>query len=197
MKANLVLTIAVISALTACSSSGPTINHDPSTFERVTQTTDVIAPDWMDRPPKSDSSNLWVTGTANSVDYGSSRQKAMLDAQLHLGQKLNGEISALLQQYNNDVGDTFVQNTTTNVKELVAETDLAGFDVDKITTIHIDGKYQTFVLIRYPLAATNEILKEKLGIKVQLNSEKQMATGQAILDDELDAKRARDASAAE
>jgi hypothetical protein len=143
----------------------------------------------MNNPPQSDKNTLWVVGTADSVNYGSSRQKAIMDAQLHLGDKLNGELNALVQQYKNDVGNSYVENTTTNIKKLIAETDLTGYSIEKTATVRIDGVYQTFVLIRYPIGETNQLLRAKLEQKFQRESGMRAAQGQIDLNRELKAKR--------
>ena len=194
MKANQVLSVTALSLaalLTGCS-SGPSIKNDPGTYNRMTSSVEVISPEWMDNPPKSTKTDLFVTGTASSVNYASSRQKALLDAQMHLGDKLNGEINALVQQYRNDVGDSYIENTTTNIKKLIAETDLTGYNVDKMATIKIDGKFQTFVLLHYPIGETNELLKAKLAQKMQRESVMRAAQGQIDLQKELDRKNQRE-----
>lgn len=185
------LTMLAVASLTGCS-SGPTIKSDSGTYQKLVNSPEIVAPEWMDNPPKSDKNHLYVTGTSDSVNYGSSRQKAMLDAQLHLGDKLNGELNAMVQQYKNDVGDSYIENTTTNIKKLIAETDLTGYNVEKITTIKVDGKFQTFVLLHYPIGDANELLKQKLGMKLQRESVMRAAQGQIDLNKELDRKNKRE-----
>jgi hypothetical protein len=187
MKTKLAVLILTLGVLAGCS-SGPTIKSDSGTYQKITQSPEIVAPEWMDNPPKSTKERLYVTGTADSVNYGSSRQKAMLDAQMHLGDKINGELNAMVQQYKNDVGNSYIENTTTNIKKLIAETDLSGYSVDKITTIKIDGKFQTFVLLEYPIGDANEILKQKLAMKQQRESVMRAAQGQIDLQKELDRK---------
>jgi hypothetical protein len=183
--------LALVAVLTGCS-SGPTIKNDSGTYQKIVQSPEIVAPEWMDNPPKGDKNNLYVTGTADSVNYGSSRQKALLDAQMHLGDKVNGELNAMVQQYKNDVGNSYIENTTTNIKKLIAETDLSGYNVEKISTIKIDGKFQTFVLLHYPIGDANEVLKQKLAIKQQRESVMRAAQGQIDLSREMDRKAQRE-----
>lgn len=187
------LAVAVlVGLLTGCGSTGG-VKNDPTTYQKVTSSPEIVAPEWMNNPPQSDKNTLYVVGTADSVNYGSSRQKAILDAQVHLGDKLNGEINALVQQYQNDVGNSFIQNTTTNVKKLIAETDLTGYNIEKFSTIKVDGVYQSFVLIRYPIGETNELLKAKLAAKMQRESVMRASQGQIDLNREVKAKREAEA----
>ena len=195
MKSTKLVSLAVLGlvvSLTGC--GGLNVKDDKTQYQRVATSVEVIAPEWMDNPPKSTSTDLYATGTSTSTNYGSSRQKAMLDAQMHLGDKLNGEINALVQQYRNDIGESYIETTTTNIKKLIAETDLTGFNVEKISTIKIDGKFQTFVLLHYPMGETNELLKAKLTQKLQRESVMRAAQGQADLQKELDRKAQREAA---
>ena len=97
MKLKTFVSVAAVALLAACSSTKPT----PVAMQPVMQTQEVQAPEWFNNPPASTKDVLYVTGTSNSVNYGSSRNKALLDAQVQLGDKLNGEMNALVQQYQN------------------------------------------------------------------------------------------------
>lgn len=192
MKIKLIAGAMIAWALTGCGSTPP-VKADANAFQKVATSPELVAPDWMNNPPQSDKNTLWVVGTADSVNYGSSRQKAIMDAQLHLGDKLNGEINALVQQYKNDVGNSYIENTTTNIKKLIAETDLTGYSIEKTATVRIDGVYQTFVLIRYPIGETNHLLRAKLEAKMQRESVMRAQQGQIDLQRELDRKANRQA----
>lgn len=187
MKLKTFATVAAVALLSACSSTKPT----PVVYQPVQQMQEVNAPDWFNNPPASTKEVLYVTGTSNSVNYGSSRNKALLDAQVQLGDKLNGEMNALIQQYQNDAGDSYASSTTTNVKKLIAETDLTGFSVDKLATIKVGSEFQTFVLLRYPLGEANELMKRKLANQERKELNLKQRQGQIDLQRELDRKANR------
>lgn len=187
MKLVTFATVAAVALLSACSSTKPT----PVVYQPVQQMQEVNAPDWFNTPPASTKEVLYVTGTSNSMNYGSSRNKALLDAQVQLGDKLNGELNALIQQYQNDAGDSYASSTTTNVKKLIAETDLTGFSIDKLSTIKVGSEYQTFVLLRYPLGEANELMKRKLANQERKELNLKQRQGQIDLQRELDRKANR------
>jgi hypothetical protein len=184
MKLSSLVTIAAVALLTACSSTKPT----QTALQPVQQMQEINAPEWFNSPPASTKDVLYVTGTSNSVNYGSSRNKALLDAQVQLGDKLNGEMNALIQQYQNDAGDSYSSSTTTNVKKLIAGTDLTGFSIDRLTTIKVGTEFQTFVLLRYPLGEANELMKRKLAGQERKELNLRARQGQIDLQRELDRK---------
>lgn len=189
MKLKSFVSVAAVALLAACSSTKPT----PVAMQPVMQTQEVQAPDWFNNPPASNKDVLYVTGTSNSVNYGSSRNKALLDAQVQLGDKLNGEMNALIQQYQNDAGDSYSSSTTTNVKKLIAETNLTGYSIDKLTTIKVGTEFQTFVLLRYPLGEANALMQRKLAMQERKELDMKQRQGQIDLQRELDRKAARQA----
>lgn len=181
MKLKSLVIIGAVALLSACSST-------KVAMQPVQQMQEINAPEWFNSPPASTKDVLYVTGTSNSVNYGSSRNKALLDAQVQLGDKLNGEMNALIQQYQNDAGDNYSSSTTTNVKKLIAGTDLTGFSIDKLTTIKVGSEFQTFVLLRYPLGEANELMKRKLAGQERKELNLRARQGQIDLQRELDRK---------
>jgi len=181
MKLKSLVIVAAVALLSACSST-------KVAMQPVQQMQEINAPEWFNSPPASTKDFLYVTGTSNSVNYGSSRNKALLDAQVQLGDKLNGEMNALIQQYQNDAGDSYSSSTTTNIKKLIAGTDLTGFSIDKLTTIKVGSEFQTFVLLRYPLGEANELMKRKLAGQERKELNLRARQGQIDLQRELDRK---------
>lgn len=182
MKLTSFVTVAAVVLLSACSSTKQVA------MQPVQQMQEINAPEWFNSPPVSTKDVLYVTGTSNSINYGSSRNKALLDAQVQLGDKLNGEMNALIQQYQNDAGDSYSTSTTTNIKKLIAGTDLTGFSIDKLTTIKVGSEFQTFVLLRYPLGEANELMKRKLAGQERKELSLRARQGQIDLQRELDRK---------
>lgn len=182
MKLTSLVTVAAVVLLSACSSTKQVA------MQPVQQMQEINAPEWFNNPPVSTKDVLYVTGTSNSINYGSSRNKALLDAQVQLGDKLNGEMNALIQQYQNDAGDSYSTSTTTNIKKLIAGTDLTGFSIDKLTTIKVGSEFQTFVLLRYPLGEANELMKRKLAGQERKELSLRARQGQIDLQRELDRK---------
>ena len=124
-----------------------------------------------------------------------SNEKASLDAQRKLAEKINGVVSALVKSAKTDNGgDTGVEITTMSVKKLIINTSISGFHVEDSKVVAENKSYRTFVLIRYPIGDANRILKEKLKLdnKRNVNLFKQ---GISELEKEIEA--AKNNSAAE
>ena len=112
----LVIVSLLLSSLVGCSSMNqkradaplpsptPAVTKDQtvSAQGRVENAQTIDVPAWYIKAPASTEDFVWVTGTAVSSDLSMSRQKALLDAQVQLADKLNGMINALINQNRKD-----------------------------------------------------------------------------------------------
>jgi len=127
-------------------------------------------PSWYVKAPATTDDYTWVAGTAISSDLAMSREKALLDAQMKLADKINGEINALVKQQRNDnAGNVYNDKTSITIKKLIAKTSVTGYHVEDSRIIAENRNYRTFVLLRYPLGDANRLLKDKLQRESQNN----------------------------
>ena len=126
---------------------------------------DISIPNWYVKPPAASENYVWTTGTGFSNDLAMSRKKAMLDSQVHLADKINGVVSAMMRQsQRDDQGNNTVERSSSFVKKVIIDTAITGHMLEDSRVVSENRGYRTFVLVRYPLGDSNRILKEKLNL---------------------------------
>lgn len=151
-------------------------------------------PDWYVNPPKGDEDYLYVAGAGLSGDLSMSVQKATLDAQFKLADKLQAKLNGLMEQYKADVNDASIDNTELTIKKIVADTSVVGYNVEKQAVQNEGRNYRTFILIKYPLGEANTIVQRDLAAQAKKAAMYRAAEQRNKLDKELAAKRERDAA---
>lgn len=188
MKYLMIGGIAVSLMLGGCASSPQTPQ------EQAVQ--DVIdnVPDWYVDLPKSDDEDnrvLYVAGTGKSMNMPLARDKAILDAEKQLANKINAKISSRFKQYIREVGagtPLTIEDNEIVTKKLVAEANVAGYKVLEAPVLRERDQYRFYVLLEYPIddntlraiAQTEELIKRFKGDKEKAFKE---------LDREIDANR--------
>jgi hypothetical protein len=143
-------------------------------------------PAWYIKAPASTEDYVYLAGTGISSDLSMSHQKALLDAQLKLADKINGEMNALVKQSKIDNSGTVgTDKTSINIKKVILKTALTGYHIEDSKIQAENRGYRTFVLIRYPMGDANRMLREKQQ-QERIDSED---AGSRELDQEMDAKR--------
>lgn len=205
MKRLMIVTAAFgAMALTGCGSMGqtrvadaplksptPEVTRDQTMASqgRVENTQTIDLPSWYIKAPASTDDYVFIAGTAVSSDLSMSRQKALLDAQVQLADKLNGMVNALVKQNRKDDSGTMgTDRTQLIVKKVIVDTALTGMHLEDTRVVAENRGYRTFVLVRYPVGDANRLLKDK---RQQERQEREDATdaGQNDLEKELDARR--------
>lgn len=167
MKIKLITIACLAAALAACSTT-PNVVKEAREAERAAakQVEKAIAqaPGWYVQPPETTKEVVFVTGTSSSNNMSMSRSKAILDAQSQLADQLNALVSGMTKQYMRDAGvDTTstVEDTEMLTRKLVAEANVAGYRVEKIE-VYPDGRhFRTYVMLAYPIGATNTIRSQQ------------------------------------
>lgn len=122
-------------------------------------------PDWFVEPPESTTEAVYVVGTSLSRDLSMSVQKATMDAEGHLANKIAGEVSTMAKDYKRDVGDEYTQSTEVIAYKLAADVKVIGGKVTKKLIVPEGGGYRTYVMIMYPLGSANHMLQNYLAKK--------------------------------
>lgn len=185
MKRSLIVVAMAGALLSACSNTPKTVAIESPQEMRI--------PDWYDTPPAPTRDFVYVTGSGDSINFESSRDLARLSAKRMLCDTLNGETNSITKQFQLDSGKRFQQRTTTNTKKVCTDTSIVGFVQDKIQTLKIDGRWQSFVMLKYPLGKNNFLLEEQLSQRSERDAVMLEAQGQIELEREREAKRKREA----
>jgi hypothetical protein len=117
-------------------------------------------PAWYIKAPASTDDYVYIAGTGYSNDLAMSREKALLDAQLKLADKINGMMNAVIKQHKTDSDGTVgVDKTSVTVKKVIMDTALTGYHIEDSKIQTENRSYRTFMLLRYPIGDANRLLK--------------------------------------
>jgi uncharacterized protein YceK len=178
----ILLPLAIVAILAGCSSTAPARKAEPelSVTPAVTKAQTVAAPGkiespltidlppWYVKAPSPTDEYFFVTGTGVSSDLSMSRNKAVLDAQHQLADKLNGMIDAVVRQSKKDSAGTVTSDFTSSaIRKRIVETSITGYTLEDSRVQAENRGYRTFVLIRYPIGDANRIMKDKLQRETQ------------------------------
>ena len=188
MKLRNIVGIGVIAGLVGCASAPQTAQE-----QHVQNVVDDI-PSWYVDVPQADDDNqvLYVAGTGKSSMLMLAKDKAILDVEKQLANKINAKVSSRVKQYIREVGagntPLTIEDNEFVVKKVVTEAQVAGY-IQKESEIMREGSnYRVYLLAEYPIeqntlraiAQTEELIKRFDGDKDKAFKE---------LDREIDADR--------
>ena len=188
MKLRNIVGIGVIAGLVGCASAPQTAQE-----QHVQNVVDDI-PSWYVEVPQADDDNqvLYVAGTGKSSMLMLAKDKAILDVEKQLANKINAKVSSRVKQYIREVGagntPLTIEDNEFVVKKVVTEANVAGY-IQKESEIMREGSnYRVYMLAEYPIeqntlraiAQTEELIKRFDGDKDKAFKE---------LDREIDADR--------
>lgn len=199
------ITLAAMAAVLAGCSTAQTRHADtplPSPTPAVTKDQTVAAqgkldapmtidlPAWYIKAPASTEDYVYLAGTGVSNDLSMSQQKALLDAQLKLADKINGIVNALVKSYKDDSqGTVNSDKTSVAIKKVITDTAITGYHIEDSKIQTENRGYRTFVLLRYPIGDANRMLKDKLQ-RENMNSQSE-DSAQRELENEIQARKPR------
>ena len=175
MKYTVLPFLAATALLAACQTS-PKPGSPAAKIEAVQQAKEEQAevatetasniPDWCLSPPQ-DINALYACGIGNqSMSLRTARTSANLDAKNQLADAMEGKLSSLTKEFQEAVGtgsnERVQQEISSTIKNVVRETNLAGYTVLQTDAQSINGKYQVYVLVEYPLGEANRALSMQL-----------------------------------
>ena len=151
------ITVAIVAMLAAGCASTQTSPNAPLQVAPEKAVSNI--PGWYLNPPESTAEEVYVVGTSTSRDLAMSVQKAQLDAETHLANKIAGEINTLTKDYKREVGDEFTQSTEIVSNKIAADVKIIGGITLKKQVTPEGGGFRTYVLIRFPLGSNNRMLQ--------------------------------------
>lgn len=124
-------------------------------------------PDWYIELPKDDIA-VYSAGSATSPDLQMSVDVAVMNAKRTLADRLNGKLRSQTKSYLSSVGNSAENvNLLTNIertsKNLIADTVVSGYTVDKTQIIQEGPRYRVYVLLKYNDARLNVVLNSGQG----------------------------------
>lgn len=188
------IAVAVIATLSGCASTPNAVIATPTATAPLAAPPATVAlniPAWYIQTPDSTTEAVYVSGTAISRDLSMSHHKAKLDAETHLANKIAGEIRTMTKDYKRDVGDQFVQSTEIVSNKIAADVLLVGGIVVNHQIIAEGGGFRTYVLLKFPLGNSNQMLQTYLNKKSFTGSKN---AAEAELKERAEDSRQRDAT---
>ena len=125
----------------------------------------VMVPDWCTQMPTSDLS-IYACGIGNSSNLNMSNSKALLDGKSKLASQIRNEISAKMTSFLEDLSngdDEQIQaRSQIVINSVTGAVQVAGFKEIKSEFQNIGSKFQTYVLLEYPVGEANRILYNQI-----------------------------------
>lgn len=118
------------------------------------------APDWFLEPPGADATGFYGVGYATSKNMGHALKAAKLQAEFALAKMYRQELSGSERAF--ERGDTegnVASKTTFLIDKIVDAVPVVGYEIIEQTMLPMDGKYETFVLLKLPYDEFNEVLQ--------------------------------------
>lgn len=204
MKLSTLVTIASVALLTACASTQPQVAQPAPQYQHqyVPQSAHTYAmqveptrakappPSWMTRLPQDTPDMVFSASSARSKREQGAYDQAQMNAEAKLCDMLAGRVKTNTKRYSLDTGDNLVERFESSSNKS-ADCELIGAQrVD--SQVSFDGRdYTVYVLMRYPLAESNPLRKEREQAK--LKREGELRARKAEQDMERESERNRQA----
>ena len=161
------------------------------TEKKVEKTVNSI-PKWCLNPPISDYA-LSACGSGESANMNMARNRAILDAKRQLADSIDSEISSRMEDFLKSTGmgsnEQVKQASEIITKNTTIQAKLIGYKQTKTDAVSMDGKYQFYVLIEYPVGEANTALLNKIKQDDVLSTQKDADKAMAELEAEIDKRR--------
>ncbi len=118
-------------------------------------------PDWAQATPRPDSSGIYALGIGDSDTLPMSLKKAQLQAEYALAKNLQQELAGserMLQQDSNGRASGQFDSIITSLVDYVS---VVGCEEVKRQTVAVDGRFQTYILLKMPYETFNQALQAK------------------------------------
>ena len=138
-------------------------NKDMTKTEEASLTVQMV-PDWCTEMPLSKTS-IHACGIGNSSNLNMSNSRAIIDGKSKLASQINNEITSRMTDLLEDLGnyDEQVKQASERViKSVSAETQISGYREIKSEFQNIGDKFQTYVLLEYPIDQANQLLFKQI-----------------------------------
>ena len=133
--------------------------------DRVKEQLDNI-PDWF-KKQENDTGNILSAGTSVTPDMQFSIDAAVLNAKVVLADRINSRLRSQAKQFKAKVGSGDLDASVMSeferaVKNIIADTDVSGYNVRELEIIPHGTQYRAFVLLEYSDAEARKILTNRL-----------------------------------
>ena len=123
-------------------------------------------PDWFKSQP-NESENIFSAATAVTPDMQFSIDAAVLNAKVILADRINSRMRSQAKQFKAKVGSGDLDASVMSeferaVKNIIADTDVSGYNVRELDIVPHGTQYRAYVLLEYSDAEARKILTNRL-----------------------------------
>ena len=161
--------LPLVAILVACGTSDPYERRARKIYEQ--QETNVKkniskAPEWMIKPPVSDSA-IYAGGTSASGDFSMAVAKAKADAYSKICMAAGGTASQRTKIYKADTEDNSTELSEMIIRTACKEVDVTGAEISDQMLMQEGNRYRAYVLIALPTGEANVLKRAKEKQKLQ------------------------------
>ena len=125
-----------------------------------------VVPDWYKKMPEKEGS-IFTIGTATAPDLQLSVDIATLNAKVVLADRINGRLKAMTKSWiaklgQSDVDATVMTEIEKVAKNVIANVDVAGYNLVEVSLAPSGTQYRAFVLLEYSDKEAQKILMNRL-----------------------------------
>ena len=149
-------------------------------------------PKWCLNPPLSNLA-LSACGTGESSNMNMARNRAILDAKRLLADSIDSEISSRMEDFLKSTGtgsnESVKQASEIVTKNTTIEAKLIGYKQAKTEAVSMNGKFQFYVLLEYPIGQANQALLNQIKKDEILSTQKDADKAMTELEAEIEKRR--------
>ena len=149
-------------------------------------------PKWCLNPPQSDLA-FSACGFGNSSNMNMAKSRALLSAKRDLVDTFKSYVSTKMEDFIKTTGtsanEQVKQASEIVTKNISVETKLTGYRQKKTEVFSIDGKYQFYILLEYPVGQANQALIDQIKKDEILSTQKDADKAMAELEAEIEKRR--------
>jgi len=125
-----------------------------------------VVPDWYKKMPEKKGS-IFTIGTATAPDLQLAVDIATLNAKVVLADRINGRLKAMTKSWiaklgQSDVDATVMTEIEKVAKNVIANVDVAGYNLVEVSLAPSGTQYRAFVLLEYSDKEAQKILMNRL-----------------------------------
>lgn len=164
--------VAICAVMTACSTTPPPapvavapVRMSVSPQEASAQRVIEAVPEWFLNVPKKDNV-IYAVGDGFSGSLSGALGNARANAFEGICQSAGGTVRSQTKVFRQDTEQSSVSVSTTAIRNLCADIDVSGANVEKREVIRDGNRFHAYVLVAFPLGEANVIARTKQADKL-------------------------------
>ena len=170
MNTKLMASVSILAlGLVGCGATEPTPFPETAMIKYKTAKVEAaisVVPDWYKKMPEKKGS-IFTTGTATAPDLQLAVDIATLNGKVVLADRINGRLKAMTKSWiaklgQSDVDATVMTEIEKVAKNVIANVDVAGYNLVEVSLAPSGTQYRAFVLLEYSDKEAQKILMNRL-----------------------------------